>query len=183
MSLESLVEEIRRRGEADVRAIADARAVEEAKIVAERDRILAEIQRESVRSGEAEAARGRSQRLAAAKLEARKRVYAAREVGIEHALRETQELLSDVRASGQYPTILKRMVQAATERLGKQVRVSGRKDDAELLAKVAGKMFDPAPRPILGGLIAETADGRRRLNLSFDELLRLREDRVREILS
>jgi len=32
-------------------------------------------------------------------------------------------------------------------------------------------------------LIAETPDGSRRLNLSFDELLRLREDRVRELLA
>jgi hypothetical protein len=31
--------------------------------------------------------------------------------------------------------------------------------------------------------VAETPDGSRRLNLSFDELLRLHEDRVRELLS
>jgi hypothetical protein len=33
------------------------------------------------------------------------------------------------------------------------------------------------------GLLAETLDGDRQLNLSFDELLRLREDRVRELLA
>jgi vacuolar-type H+-ATPase subunit E/Vma4 len=75
------------------------------------------------------------------------------------------------------------MVAVATDSLGKQVRVSGRSEDAALLAKVGGNGFDPTPQAILGGLIAETPDGSRRLNLSFDELLRLREDRVREILA
>ena len=36
--------------------------------------------------------------------------------------------------------------------------------------------------PILGGLVASTPDGHRRLDLSLDELLRLREGEVRELL-
>ena len=75
------------------------------------------------------------------------------------------------------------MVAAATDELGKGVRIRGRSEDAALLQKVAGKAFDPAPVPIVGGLIAATANGDRRLNLSFDELLRMREDRVRELLN
>ena len=75
------------------------------------------------------------------------------------------------------------LMTVATDSLGKQLKISGRAEDAALLAKVAGKCFDPAPLPIVGGLIAETPDGSRRLKLSFDELLRLREDRVREILA
>jgi vacuolar-type H+-ATPase subunit E/Vma4 len=75
------------------------------------------------------------------------------------------------------------MVGVATSTLGKQLKITGRAEDAAVLAKVAGKSFDPAPQPILGGLIAETPDGRRRLNLSFDELLRLNEDRLRELLA
>ncbi|MGP8076580.1 MAG: hypothetical protein ACLP8Y_07620 [Thermoplasmata archaeon] len=71
----------------------------------------------------------------------------------------------------------------ANDSLGKQLRISGRAEDAALLQKVAGKSFDPTPQSIVGGLVAETPDGSRRLNLSFDELLRLREDRVREILA
>jgi len=75
------------------------------------------------------------------------------------------------------------MTEVATATLGKQVRISGRAEDAAALAKVAGKAFDPTPQPILGGLVAETTDRSRRLTLSFDELLRLREDEVRELLA
>jgi vacuolar-type H+-ATPase subunit E/Vma4 len=183
MSLDSLVDEIRRRGEADLAAVTSQRDREGAKIVADRDRRLQEIRSESTRATEAEVARERAQGLAAAKLQARKLLYEAREKRLVGALQETRALLEEYTHSPQYPAVLERMVGAANDALGKQLRISGRAEDAVLLAKVAGRSFDPTPQPILGGLVAETPDGSRRLNLSFDELLRLREDRVREILA
>lgn len=183
MSLEDLVEEIRRRGEAELRSITDERAGETARIAAERDRRISEIRSESARATEAEASRERAQRLAAAKLQARKQLYEAREKRLSGAIEGTRKLLSGYTATNAYAPTLKRMYQAATEQLGRSLRVMGRAEDASVLARVAGKSFDPTPVPILGGLIAETPDGSRRLNLSFDELLRLKEDRVRELLA
>ena len=183
MSLESLVEEIRRRGETDLAAIIAARETERAKIVADRDQRIEEVRSENARATEAEVARERAQRLAAAKLQARKLLYEAREKRLETAVAETRALLQEYTRSTQYPAVLKRMAAAATDALGKQIRISGRSEDAYLLSKVAGKSFDPTPQPILGGLVAETPDGSRRLNLAFDELLRLHEDRVRELLA
>ena len=183
MSLESLVEEIRRRGEADLATLTANREAETAKIVAARDRELASIRSESARATEAEIAHERTQRIAAAKLQSRKLLYEAREKRLVGAISETRTLLQEYTRSSQYPAVLRRMVSTATDALGKQVRILGRGEDATLLARVAGKSFDPTPQSILGGLVAETPDGSRRLNLSFDELLRLREDRVRELLA
>jgi len=183
MSLDSLVEEIRRRGEADLAALTAGRDAEVAKIVTERDRKVAEVQAQNAHATDTEIAHERTQRLAAAKLLSRKLLYEAREQRLEGAIGETRGLLEEFTRSPQYPAVLKRMVAAATDSLGKQLRILGRGEDAAVLAKVAGKSFDPTPQPILGGLVAETSDGSRRLNLSFDELLRLREDRVRELLA
>ncbi|HYA70682.1 MAG TPA: V-type ATP synthase subunit E family protein [Thermoplasmata archaeon] len=183
MSLETLVEEIRRQGEADLAALTSGRDAEVAKIAADRDRQIEEARTEISHATEVEIAHERAQRVAAAKLQARKLLYEAREQRLEGALDETRTLLQEYTRSAQYPAVLRRMMAAAAESLGKQLRISGRSEDASLLAKVAGKGFDPTPQPILGGLIAETPDGERRLNLSFDELLRLREDRVRELLA
>jgi vacuolar-type H+-ATPase subunit E/Vma4 len=183
MSLESLVDEIRRRGEADLAALNAHRDEELAKVAEEKSRRLEELRSENVRATEAEVARERAQRLAAAKLQARKLLYEAREKRLTSAIGETRTLLQEYTRSPEYPAVLKRMVVVATDSLGKQLRISGRTEDASLLAKVAGKNFDPTPQSIVGGLVAETPDGSRRLNLSFDELLRLREDRVREILA
>ncbi len=183
MSLESLVEEIRRRGEADLAGLTASRDAEATKTVADRDRRIEEVRLEGARATDAEVTRERAQRLAAAKLQARKLLYEAREKRLSSAMGETRKILQDYTLSAQYPAALKRMVTVATDTLGKGIRISGRGEDAAVLARVAGKNYDPTPQPIVGGLVAETPDGSRRLNLSFDELLRLREDRVREILA
>ncbi|MGA8276097.1 MAG: V-type ATP synthase subunit E family protein [Thermoplasmata archaeon] len=183
MSLESLVAEIRTRGQAELGTIEVARAAEAGRIAANRDTEIAALQLEATRLADAEAARERAQRIAAAKLKARKLLYEAREARLEQAIQETRTLLRTYADSDEYPATLKRMFEVATNRLGKQIRVLGRSSDASKLAKVAGKSVDATPLPILGGLVAETSDGSRRLNLSFDELLRLHEDRVRELLS
>ncbi len=183
MSLESLIEEIRARAEVELRAADEARRVASAKIEAERDRTVREIAESNARAGDIEAARERAQRLAAAKLKSRKMLYEARERRLEGAIGATRDLLRGFTDRPEYPNVLKRMVQVATDELGRQIKVMGRVEDAARLQKAAGKLFDATPQPILGGIVAETPDGDRRLNLSFDELLRLREDKVREILA
>ncbi len=182
MSLDGLVAEIEsrtRQALAQERAAFDA---ERTKIVAERDRRIAELRAESERQAELAAARERTRRLAAARLAAKKLEYEFRE-------RRTRELLAAVRAelgdytrTAQYPRLLKRMYAAAVGQLGKDARVRGRAEDARTLKGIAGSGFDPAALPVLGGLVAETPDGSRRLDLTFDELLRLREDRLRTVL-
>ena len=183
MALEDLVEEIRRRGEAELEKIRTTRAATESQLLKEREQKVAEVRSGTTHAAETEAARERAQRIAAAKLKSRKLLYEAREQRLRSAVDETRKLLASFTSSGGYDDVLKGMVDSATRSLGKQVRVSGRTEDASRLSKIAGKAFDPTPQAILGGIIVETVDGARRLNLSFDELLRLREDRVRELLA
>jgi V/A-type H+-transporting ATPase subunit E len=183
MSLDRLVEEIRRRAEDDLQQQAARQANEEAAVATGRDARIAAVGEQTLRTTEREITRERAQKLASAKLEARKLVYAAEESRMSDALGETRELLADYTDSDEYPKVVKRMVAYASEVLGKSTKVMGRSADAALLKKVAGSGFDPTPQAILGGIVAESADGSRRLNLSFDELLRLREDRVRQLLA
>lgn len=183
MSLQSLVDEIRSRGEAELKAIADRRASDLAKIASERDARVASIRAEVEKATEAEIARDRAQRIAAAHLTARRLLYEAREDRLDRGLADSRELLGRLGDKATYPKILGRMVAAATARLGGSARISGRREDAAVLSRLAGKSFDPTPRAIVGGIVAETPDGHRRLDLSFDELLRQRSDEVRGLLA
>ncbi len=183
MSLESLVDELRARGEAELKASAAQRDAELAKIASERDAKVAQLRADAAKATAAEAARDRAQRIAAAHLAARRLLYEAREERLDAGFDATRQLLAALTEQPEYANVLRRQVAAATSRLGKSVRVFGRAEDASLLARLAGKSFDPAPRAILGGLVAETPDGRRRLDLSFDELLRQRADAVRGLLA
>lgn len=183
MSLERLVDEIRQQAETEIAAERTRLEAEQAKLVADRDRRINEIKTESARQTELEVGRERAQRLARAKLEARKLVFEARERRMGHLIGRARQLLADFTKSDDYPDLLKEMYGYATKSLGKQVKVSGRAQDAALLRSVAGKAFSDTPLAITGGLVVETADGARRLDLSFDELLRRREDQVRELLA
>ncbi|MCI4357493.1 MAG: hypothetical protein L3J95_03880 [Thermoplasmata archaeon] len=183
MSLDSLIEEIQRRSRTELAELLAQSAREESRIARERDERIASIRSEQERETQVEVARERAQRLAAAKLSARKKVYEARERRLRDSIGAASELLKEFTESDEYGAVLRRMVARAVEAFGRSARISGRAEDGPQLGKLAGKSFDPTPRAISGGIVAETADGKRRLNLSFDELLRLRENRVREILA
>ncbi|MCI4365741.1 MAG: hypothetical protein L3K10_06765, partial [Thermoplasmata archaeon] len=156
---------------------------EKARLLAERTQRVAAVQNDVRTRTEAESRRERATRVAGARMQSRKLEYEAQERAMNDSLGAVRNLLGKYTEGDEYPEVLRRMFALATDELGTDLRVSGRTEDATLLRSLAGRSFDPTPAPILGGLIAETADGSRRLTLSFDELLRLREDRVRSLLA
>lgn len=182
MSLDKLVDEIRARVDAEIaqeRARTDAEAQ---RVASERDREVDGIRQEGARRTEREIEQERAQKLASARLQARKLVYEAREREMERSLADTRRLLEQFTRTKEYAQVLRHMHHAATAELGTSIRISGRKEDQALLESVGGKSYAKTPLPILGGLVAETSNGARRLDLSFDELMRLREDKVRAVL-
>jgi vacuolar-type H+-ATPase subunit E/Vma4 len=178
MSLDRLVEEVRVRSRSDVEA-EKARAGEAVrKIMAERDAELKRIAEEGARSVALETARIRARELAKARVEGRKLVFAARRRAADRAIADARERLQGYTASKEYADLLEQLYEHAVARLGKSVRLIGRAEDAAILKSLQGKGPAPGTAPILGGLIAESADKSRRLDLSFDELLRRREDEL-----
>ncbi len=182
MSLERLVAEIEARGKEELAREESRAGSEKAGHLAERERRIGQLRHDLAQSASADAARERAQRVAAAKLQARKLLYEAREKRMVESLGATRQLLEEFTESDEYKELLKRMLAAAQSQLGKDLKVSGRSEDAAVLKSVAGRAYVATPVEVLGGLVAETSDGARRLNLTFDELLRLREDKVRDLL-
>ncbi|MCI4337708.1 MAG: V-type ATP synthase subunit E [Thermoplasmata archaeon] len=183
MTLERLVAEIQSKGAAELEAAQHSHAQQTAQLAAERDRRVRELREATARQAQEESNRERQRRLAGAKMQARKLEYEARERALGSSLNGARQLLGEYTHSSDYPEVLRRMYGFAVDRLGKDLRVTGRVEDASLLKSIAGRGFDPAPVPILGGLVAESADRDRRLTLSFDELLRLHESQLRELLA
>lgn len=182
MTLERLLEEIESRAQRELKEEEARQAAETRRLTEERDRRISELTTEGERGAQGEAARERAQRIASAKLAARRLEYEAREKQMTASLTEVRRMLSELTKGPEYPPLLKSLYAHAVERLGKGVKVAGRAEDAQALKAVAGKGFDSTPLPILGGLVAETPDKARRLALTFDELLRLREDELRDLL-
>jgi vacuolar-type H+-ATPase subunit E/Vma4 len=183
MTLERLLAEIESKGSEELGAAERRHAETKAGLEQDRDRRIKELTESITRAGDEEATRMRQRQLAGAKMQARKLEYEARERALSSSLDGARRLLGEYTRSSEYSEALKRMYRYASDRLGKDLKVSGRAEDASLLKSIAGKAFDPAPETILGGLVASSGDGSRRLTLSFDELLRLHESELRELLA
>lgn len=183
MTLERLVAEIQAQGERELAEETRRFEAERTRLLTDRSQRSSAIHDDFRTRAEAEGRRERTQRVAGARMQARKLAYESQESAMVASLRAVRDLLRSFTASEEYPDVLRRMYAVATDELGRDVRISGRAEDAAQLKSLAGRTFDATPLPILGGLVAETPDGERRLTLTFDELLRLREDRVRALLA
>jgi vacuolar-type H+-ATPase subunit E/Vma4 len=182
MSLERLVAEIESRAQQQIAAEQARFEKVQAEIVADRTHRIEAIRSESLRQATQEAARERVRRVAGARLEAKKLGYEFQEARTQELLGAVKRQLGEYAKGPEYAKLLKRMYVAATSRLGKDIKIRGRPEDAKVLRTIAGTGYDDEPLPVTGGFVAETADGARRLNLTFDELLRLREDEIRSLL-
>jgi V/A-type H+/Na+-transporting ATPase subunit E len=182
MSLERLVAEIESRAQQEIAAEQARFEKEKAEILADRARRIEALRSDILRRAKQEAARERTRRIAGARLEAKKLGYEFQEARARQLLDAVRVQLAKYAQSPEYPKLLKRMYAAASSRLGKDLKVQGRAEDAKVLRSLAGSGYVDQPLPVIGGFVAETSDGSRRLNLTFDELLRLREDGLRAIL-
>ncbi len=185
MTLEALLAEIESRS---AKELAELQAQQEREVAEIRARGQAEIDRtvqEIQKATEAESARLRARELASAELKAKRLLFEAEERRLEGALGEVRSRLGAYTRTLEYPKLLAGMVETAQASLGNDLRLRVRPEDIGSLPSAAQKLVDrKAPlEGSLGGLVAETKDGSRAMNMSFEELLRLREDRLREILA
>ncbi|MCI4363327.1 MAG: hypothetical protein L3K13_03370 [Thermoplasmata archaeon] len=183
MTLERLVAEIQSRATAELEEARRQHESAKAKLLGERELEVRSLRDTIGHQAEEEARRERQRLLAGAKMQAKKLEYEARERALGGSLDSVRRVLGEYTRSPEYPEVLRRMYSYASAQLGKDLRVTGRTEDAALLRSIAGKSFEPTPLPILGGLVAETANRERRLTLSLDELLRLRESQLRDLLA
>jgi len=176
MGLEAVLERIRDTGQSEAAAI-----VGEARL--ERERILAEVRAEAEkhlarREAEAreQAERRRVQDLARAELDAKKIVLAAQ----EEVLRTVRERVKARLAASSNPEALRKLLtKNASEWKAGRVYANA-KDAAAIRSAVGGNFADTID--CIGGIVIESADGTRRLDLTYDSILAdLWNDVVREV--
>ena len=114
----------------------------------------------------------------AAKLQSKKLLFDATEKLLENNIAALRDALAEHAASPAYPELLARMAKYASKRLGGKIAVTCRKQD-EAALKAAGAKTASANLNAIGGFKADSEDGTLELDLTFEEILRSREDEVR----
>ncbi len=178
MTLETVIQAVQARGKAEVdQVLAEAKA--------ERERMLSDVHAEAARSlAEAQtrakeaAERKRVQDLARGELEARKLVLAAQKEDLDEVYQRALARLSNLRENPEFLRMLLRANESEWKGGGKVY--SNLRDEA-VVKTVVGKAY-AGHVDATGGLIIESADGSRRVDLRYESILRdVWNDSVREV--
>jgi V/A-type H+/Na+-transporting ATPase subunit E len=114
----------------------------------------------------------------AAKLQAKKLVFDATEKLLENNIAALKDALAEYAASPAYSELLGRMARYASKRLGGKITVTCRKAD-EATLKAEGAKIASTNLNAIGGFKADSEDRTLELDLTFEEILRSREDEAR----
>lgn len=114
----------------------------------------------------------------AAKLQSKKMAFDATEKMLENNVALLKQALADFTTSKDYPDVLSKMLGYASKKLGPDMVAECRPADAPLLKKLGAKVGSSGLKTI-GGFRAENKDGTLELDLTFEEILRNREESAR----
>lgn len=178
MTLETVVEAILENGKAEAQAI-----LSEAQ--ADRERMLVEARAEGAKEtadaegrGRSSAERRRVQALARAELEARKIVLAQQREALDRVYQGTLERLGNLPENAEFLRSLLKANEAEWRGGGK---VYARADDESVVRKIVGSAF-AGTIEAAGGVVIESADGTRRIDLRYESILRdVWDDAVKEV--
>ncbi len=178
MTLESAVEAILEQGKAEAN-----RVLEEARN--ERQRMLSEVRAEAAKAlaetekaARIEAERKRVQELARAELESRKIVLAAQKEALDKVYDGALERLGRLSDNAE---ILRSLLKANESEWRSGGKVYCSKRDEAVVRKIVGDSFAGTVE-CAGGVVIESADGTRRVDLRYETLLRdVWDDAVKEV--
>ncbi len=125
----------------------------------------------------------KNERLAWARLEAKRVVAEAREDAINSAIDDIFSSLKEIKGSKEYKTFISRKVSEAVNELGGKLTIHVAKGDKNLLPKLPKECRVVADLDALGGAMIETEDGKMRVDLTLETVIELRKDELRKKIS
>jgi V/A-type H+-transporting ATPase subunit E len=118
----------------------------------------------------------------AGKLKAKKLLFDATEKMLENNIALLKQAFADFARSDQYRNLLPAMVRYASNRLGGDIGVICRRQDADLFSSNSSVQVLSTDLNSIGGFKAEKKDGTLELDLTFEEILRNHQDEVRALI-
>ena len=181
MGLDSLKHEIARESEREAKKLIDA-ADEQGKDIARSSEKDAKSKEKRAASEiEETLASEKSERIAAARLDAKKILSQAREEAIASALDKVWAEFVKISKGKDYSALLNAIIKKGADEIGGDCRVYVRKED-KTIAKDAGVEVSEKSIDCAGGAIVEGKDGKVRVNSTFEQLFEEKKDDIRKDL-
>lgn len=180
MSRESFLQEIESRKKQELHALDLRLAGEKSGLEAKKENTISEIQRYYENEARIKSEREAAKIVEAARLQAKKVMFEAINKHLDSALNIIKDDLHRYSSSEEYKVTLRKMISYAKKNLGHDIKVICRKEDMSFLAEEVS-VVDSIQT--IGGVVAQSEDGNKELDLTFEELLRIHEDEIESLIT
>ncbi len=179
MTFDRLIQTLEEKAKADEASILEAAKSEAKTIKSEASGKAKQIIDEAKAEGEKLGNEQRMEISANAKLKQKRVIAEAREELIKKALQSVEPLLAEFAKTRQYDQLLEKLAKDCVKSLGKDAALSCRKEDEKKLKGMGFNISGSAD--IYGGAIAESSDGRIKVDNSLEALLELHREKLKTI--
>jgi len=177
LSIDTFLHEIENRKKKDIenldKELADKKSATEIK----KNTAIKELQEHYSTEAKIKSERDASRIVEAGKLEAKKILFDAINKNLVSTLDVIKQDLSNYTKTLEYKKVLQKMVETSKKLLDKKILVHCREEDKSVFN--SEDIDIGSSIQTLGGIIAENNDGKKELDLTFEELLRTHEDEIK----
>ena len=178
MGLNDLSREILDKAQGEAKRIgagADSKAAEAlSRAEGEKKKLLVQVKGEVNTMAESE----KGERIAAARLNAKKLISEAQEEVVAKVIEQVQDELESMRRKKQYQDFLAKAIRSALKEIPGDAIVQVNKDDLPTVKSMRGITVG-APIDCSGGAIISSKDGSVRVNATFESLIEEKKDEIR----
>jgi vacuolar-type H+-ATPase subunit E/Vma4 len=179
-NLDTFVLEIEKRKENEINRLETALAKTKKEIEQTKNAKIKGLQDHYLNEAKTKSNREEARIVESAKLKAKKILFEAINANMDTTFETIKNEMKTFAQKPEYKQLLLRMVSHAKNTLGPNILIHCREGDRLVL----GGMGIPIGSSIdtLGGIVAEDNEGRKEIDLTFEELLRTSEDKVKSFL-
>jgi V/A-type H+-transporting ATPase subunit E len=181
MSIETFLIEIESRKKKDLARLNKELDEKGTAIQNQRDAQIKEIQERFANEAKLKSEREFARIIESARLQTKKILFDAINANLESAFNVIKQEIKNYVKSPQYKKTLDTMVNTSKKQLGQNIIVHCREEDRTVLKEMG--VIIGSTIQTLGGIIAESKDGKKELDLTFEELLRTHEDEIKGFLT
>lgn len=177
MSIETFIEETKRRKEKELEALAGRLAEEKTALRTKTDNTIKTMHEYFSNEAKLKSEREAARIVEAARLQARKMLFDAININLDTAFEVIKAQLRSYTKSDEYKESLHKVIATAKKNLGPNIKVHCREQDRAPLSDLGITVVKTIQT--IGGVLAENENGSKELDLTFEELLRIHEDEVK----
>jgi len=177
MSIETFIEETKRRKEKELEALSGRLAEEKTALRTKTDNTIKTIHEYFSNEAKLKSEREAARIVEAARLQARKMLFDAININLDSAFEVIKAQLKSYTKTDEYKESLHKVIATAKKNLGPNIKVHCREQDRAPLSDLGITVVKTIQT--IGGVLAENENGSKELDLTFEELLRIHEDEVK----